>query len=105
MVLKHKPDLLISKRGELFRVEQEWVLSFECDGAARRWFERTEHVEQRALAAARRAHDRDCRARRQRQRDVRNDSEWTGGRKVLLRQVLNLQQTRPPFIAKRKLRL
>ena len=65
VVLKHKTDLLITKSGKLFRVQQERILTAERHRAARRWFERAYHVKQSALAAARRSHDRDRRARRQ----------------------------------------
>jgi len=64
VILKNETDLLITKRGELFCVEKEGVLSFQTDRAARRWLECAEQVEQRALAAARWTHDRQCGTRR-----------------------------------------
>lgn len=79
MILKNKADALIAKGGELFGVEQERVVAVERDCAARWRFESAENIEQRAFAAARRTHDRDCRAALQFERDVSDDAQWSSG--------------------------
>src|ERR1043165_4295162 len=57
MVLKNEPNALIAKRGELSRIENKRILIVEGDGSIGRWFERAEHIQQRAFAAARWTHD------------------------------------------------
>jgi hypothetical protein len=57
--LKHEPDSGISQRGELFVVEPIEHGAADDDATARRMVERTQQVQQRALAGSTRAHDRD----------------------------------------------
>ena len=84
MILKDEPDALIAKGGEFFCVEQERVLIVERDSPARRGFERADHVEQSALTAARRAHDRDCGTFGQLERHVADNLQRASGSRILL---------------------
>ena len=58
MILKNKTDLLVSERGESFFVEFERIDAAESDASRIGTVERAEHVQKRALAAARGTHNR-----------------------------------------------
>src|SRR5689334_8145066 len=96
MILKDEADALIAKRGEFLCVEQERVFAVDRDRAVRRRFERAEHIEQRALAAARRPHDRHRGTLPQLERNVADDTEWASRRRIVFRDVLDFKQPCSP---------
>ena len=92
MVLKNETDLFVSKRSESFLIQLEGILAIECDRSTAGRFKRAHHVEQSALAASGRPHDRDSIAARERQRNIGNDAEHSPRRWVVFENILNFQQ-------------
>ena len=91
MVLEDEPDVLVAKGCLLAFAELEGILAVKRDRAGRRWFERTENIEQRALPAARRPHDGDRIAARQRERNARQNRQLPARHRIRLRDVLRDQ--------------
>src|SRR6187551_3575595 len=70
MVLEHEADPFVAERRLFALFQRVRIHAVERDGAGRRWIQRTEDVEQRALAAARWPHDRRRLPPLQRQRNA-----------------------------------
>jgi hypothetical protein len=59
VVLEHKTHFPIAESGEALVIELERIRPAQQNGPGRWRFEGTQNIQERALAAARRAHDRD----------------------------------------------
>src|ERR1700680_3130523 len=57
VVLKDESDLLVAERGELSFLQQKRIVAIELHFAGSRRLERSQDIEERALAAARGSHD------------------------------------------------
>src|SRR5688572_21644211 len=59
VVLEYESDVAVAKGRLRPLTKLEWILPVQCDRAGGWRFERTENIEQRALAASGRSHDGD----------------------------------------------
>ena len=89
------PICLVAEGGQLFFFQLKWILAVERDGAAGGRFKRADDVKQRALAAARWAHDRNRVAARKRERNVGDDLSGPLGVGYSL-ETFSTLSTKPP---------
>src|SRR5262245_1445613 len=75
VVLEHEADFTVAEASDLGLGKAEWIAVEEGHASRRGRLEGAENVEQRALAASRRAHHAEGLAGRQRQRHAREDGE------------------------------
>src|SRR5262245_13621685 len=76
MELEHEADLAIAKLGEASRAHRGQLLAVEADRARGRKIERPEDLQERRLADAGRADDRDHIAGCEREIDVPQHRQW-----------------------------
>src|SRR5918994_976233 len=75
VILEDETNFLVAERRKCAGREAEWIRPVERDGPGRRRLERTENIEQCALAAARGPHDRGGIPRRKRNRYLGQHSD------------------------------
>src|SRR5271155_4073174 len=95
MVLKDEADLFVPKCGEILLLQRKRIPAIQRNFSRGRRLERPENVEQRALAAAGRAHDRHSVAALKREGNARKNRDGTSGRRVLLGEVGSVEQELP----------
>ncbi len=91
MILEDEADRLVAERRQLRRGQLEGIAAIERDRAGGWRLERAKHVEERALAAARRPHDGRGVTGRQRKRHVRQHSKRAARGRIFLAQVGDVQ--------------
>jgi hypothetical protein len=92
VILKDESDLLVAECGHRRLAQLERVLLVERDRPRSRRLQRADYIEQRAFAAARRAHDRRGVAALECQIDVGKDRQRASRRRVFFGQVGEFEQ-------------
>src|SRR5262249_10118581 len=97
VILEDETDLPVAERGERVRWELERIAPVERHTPGGRRLERAEDVEQRALAAPRRSHDRGRIARRHVERHAVEHAQRTARGGVVFREIGDLEHLSRSF--------